>query len=486
MKMFVGGNWVDSVSEEVFSVNNPATDKKIDEVPKGTREDVRKAVDAAKDAFRRWSETPPSDRGKLFFRVAQMIRKHKEELATLLTMEQGKPIQQSRSEIDRFANMFEYYGGMGTKLLGSYTPLSLKGRYSIVIKQPIGVCAAILPWNYPVSIMSAKVAPCLIAGNTLVLKPASTTPLTNLKCTKILERAGVPSGVLNVVTGPGNVVGEEILDNPDIRKISFTGETTTGRHIMEVASRHIKRVTLELGGSDPMIVCDDANINLAVEAAIYGRFVNCGQTCIAVKRLYLFEKIAETFIKKFVERVKAIRVGDGLKPETTMGPLNNAQQREKVEELVDDAVNSGATVLTGAKRPQGPEFGKGLFYLPTALTDVRDDARIVKEECFGPAIPILKVKNLNEAIDKANDSVYGLGSSIWTNDIKKVSTAAEKLQAGTVWVNMCTEVQPEVPFGGVKQSGLGRENGFEGLECYIEMKSVQVDITAKKKTWYFP
>ncbi len=260
----------------------------------------------------------------------------------------------------------------------------------------------------------------------------------------------------------------------------------TGKHVMEVASRHVKRVTLELGGNDPMIVCDDADIDLAVEGAMYGRFLNCGQICVAVKRLYLFEEIAEAFTEKFVKRVKTIKVGNGLNPETTMGPLNNAQQRKKVEELVDDAVNKGATVLTGAKRPQRPEFDNGSFYLPTVLTDVKDDARIVKEECFGPAIPILKVKDLDEAINKANDTTYGLGSSIWTNDMTKVSIAAEKIQAGTLWVNMCTESQAEVPFEGAKQSGFGCELGLEGLESYTKMKSVQIDITAKKKSWYFP
>ncbi len=486
MKMFIGGKWVDSASEETFSVNNPATGKKIDKAPKGTREDVRNAVDAAKDAFRSWSETPPSDRGRIFLKAAQLVRECKEELSTLETTEEGKPKRESLREVNGSANIFEFYGGMGTKLRGSYTPFSLRGRFSIVIKQPMGVCGAILPWNFPASLMSLKVAPCLVAGNTLVLKPASTTPLINLKYAEILEKAGVPPGVLNVVTGPGNVVGEEILENPNVRKISFTGETATGRHIMEVASRQVKRVTLELGGSDPMIVCDDADVDLAVEGAVFGRFLNCGQTCAAVKRLYLFEEIAETFVEKFVKRVKAIKVGNGLSPETTMGPLNNAQQRNKVEELVADAVDHGATVQTGAKRPQGPEFDGGFFYLPTVLTEVAEDARIVKEECFGPAIPVLRVKDLDEAIEKANDSIYGLGSSIWTNDLKKISIAAEKIQAGTMWVNMCTETHPQVPFGGVKQSGLGRELGLEGLEQYTETKAMQIDVTAKKKAWYFP
>jgi succinate-semialdehyde dehydrogenase/glutarate-semialdehyde dehydrogenase len=473
MKMLIGGKWVDSVSEDVFSVFNPATGEKIDEVPKGTREDVKKAVDAAKDAFRSWSETPPFDRGKIFFKVAQIAREREKELSTLLTMEQGKPLRESISEVNRFANICEYCAGMATSLKGSYFSLKGKGKYALVIKQPIGVCGAILPWNNPVVLMACKVPLGLIAGNTFVMKPASTTPLTNLKCAEILEKAGVSAGVLNVVTGPGNVVGEEIIENPNIRKISFTGETATGRHIMEVASKSIKRVTLELGGSDPMIVCDDADKDLAVEAAVSGRFSNCGQRCIAIKRLYLFEKIAETFTEKFVEKAKAIKVGNGLNPETTMGPLNNAQQRQRVEELVDDAVKSGATVLTGAKRPKGTAFDNGFFYLPTVLSDVREDARIAKEECFGPAIPIFKVKDLDEAIEKANDTIYGLGSCIWTNDLRKANIAAEKLEAGAVWINTRMEYALEVPRGGVKQSGIGNELGLEGLEHYTETKVVQ-------------
>jgi succinate-semialdehyde dehydrogenase/glutarate-semialdehyde dehydrogenase len=473
MKMLIDGKWVNSVSEELFPVFNPATGEEIDEVPKGTREDVKKAVDAAKDAFRSWSETPPFDRGKIFFKVAQIAREREKELSTLLTMEQGKPLRESISEVNRFANICEYCAGMATNLQGSYIPLKGRGKYAVIIKQPIGICGAILPWNNPVVLMACKVPLGLVAGNTFVMKPASTTPLTNLKCAEILEKAGVPAGVLNVVTGPGNVVGEEILENPNIRKISFTGETATGRHIMEVASKSIKRVTLELGGSDPMIVCDDADIDPAVEAAVSGRFANCGQRCIAIKRLYLFEKIAEGFTKKFVEKTKAIKVGNGLNPETTMGPLNNAKQRERVEELVDDAVKSGAVVLTGAKRPKGPEFDNGFFYLPTVLTNVREDARIAKEECFGPAIPIFKVKDLDEAIEKANDTIYGLGSCIWTNDLRKASIAAEKLEAGAVWINTRMEYALEVPRGGVKQSGIGSELGLEGLEHYTETKVVQ-------------
>jgi succinate-semialdehyde dehydrogenase/glutarate-semialdehyde dehydrogenase len=481
MKMLIGGKWVDSVSEEVYSVINPATGEKIEEVPKGTREDVKKAVDAAKDAFKTWPETPQFERGKILYKAAQITREREKELSTLLTREQGKPLRESTNEINKFANICEYVAGMATALQESYIPLKGKGRYALVIRQPIGVCGAILPWNNPAALMACKVPLGLVAGNTFVVKPASTTPLTNLKLTEILEKAGIPPGVLNVVTGPGSVVGEAVIENPDIRKISFTGETATGRHIMEVASKTIKRLTLELGGSDPMIVCDDADIDAAVDSAVSGRFSNCGQRCIAVKRLYLFESIADVFTKKFVEKAQAIKVGNGLNPETTMGPLNNANQRKRVEELVDDAVKSGATVLTGAKRPVGPEFDNGFFYLPTVLTDVKEDAKMVKEECFGPAIPIFKVHDLDEAIAKTNDTIYGLGSCIWTSDMKKAHTAIEKIEAGAVWVNMNMEYALEVPRGGVKQSGVGREMGFEGLEHYTESKAVHVDLMPKKK-----
>lgn len=334
--------------------------------------------------------------------------------------------------------------------------------------------------------MGWKVGPGLAAGNTFVVKPASTTPLTDLKVVSLLVKAGLPPGAVNVVTGPGGVVGEEILDNPKVAKIAFTGETATGKRIMEGSAKYIKRLTLELGGSDPMIVCEDADLELAVEGATWGRFRNCGQSCTSVKRLFLFESIADEFVKKFAEKVKTIKVGNGLEKTTHMGPVHTEAQRGKVESMVEDAENRGAKSIVAGGRPKDKGLEKGNYYEPTVLGDVDYDAKMAKEECFGPALPIFVVKDLEEAIERANDTVYGLGSSVWTKDVERAYHAAEKIEAGTTWINSPPISRAEVPFGGFKQSGFGRENGIEGLDHYYETKSIQVLEYGKGKKWAFP
>ncbi|MCZ6449718.1 MAG: aldehyde dehydrogenase family protein, partial [Deltaproteobacteria bacterium] len=335
--------------------------------------------------------------------------------------------------------------------------------------------------NFPVSLMGNKIGPALLAGNTMIIKPAGSTPLTATRCVELIHRAGLPKGVINIITGPGGVVGEEILQHSKIRKIGFTGETGTGKHVMEVASKEIKRVTLELGGSDPMIVCDDADLDRAVSAASVGRFFNCGQACLAVKRLYLFDRIADTFIERLTGKVNKLRIGDGLKRETLLGPLHTKVQREEVEEMVADAVRRGAKLLTGGRRPEGQEFDQGFFLQPILLADVDPDARIVVEECFGPALPILRVKDLDEAIAQANRSIFGLGSSVWTRDVNKAMRAAEQIEAGYTWVNSAQIIYDELPFGGVKQSGLGKEHGSEAIDYYTETKSIVIATEVKSE-----
>jgi succinate-semialdehyde dehydrogenase/glutarate-semialdehyde dehydrogenase len=422
----------------------------------------------------------------VLLRIAETIRNKRRDLAVTLTKEQGKPLNESEAEINSFCNTCEYYAGLTNKPLGHSLILSAGMVHINVLKVPVGVVGAILPWNFPVSLLGWKLAPALAAGNTMVVKPASTTPMTEIQLAKIVEECGVPKGSINIVTGPGGVVGEEFLTNPGVQKIAFTGETGTGKRIMRQASDQIKRVTLELGGSDPMIVCDDADVDLAVEGAVWGRFRNCGQSCTSVKRLILFQKIADQFVAKLTSMVKQIRVGNGLTSGVQMGPLNNQPQRESVEEMVKDAVDRGARILVGGERPKGPEYEKGFFYSPTLLTDVNADAKMLQEECFGPALPIVRVTTIDEALERANESIYGLGSSIWTSDLIKASQAAEQIQAGTVWVNSPPIARPEAPFGGFKQSGLGRELGLEGFEHYVETKSVHMDVAGKNKTWKWP
>ena len=467
-------------------MSNPATGEVIDSVPKGDREDVRSAVDDARTAFKKWSETPAIERSRTLFKAAELVRANLEELARVLTTEQGKPLGEARGEIGSFANSCEYYAGLIGRERGAHTPFSTGEGFFIVTKRPIGVVGAILPWNFPVSLMGWKVAPGLAAGNTFVVKPASSTPLTDLKVAELMVRAGLPPGALDVVTGPGGVVGEELLDNPKVAKIAFTGETATGRRIMEGSAKYIKRLTLELGGSDPMIVCDDADIDLAVEGAAWGRYRNAGQSCTSVKRLFLFKSIADTFTKKLAATVKTIHLGNGLAQGTHMGPIHNQPQREKVEEMVEDAKSRDAKVLVGGERPKAKELQKGLFYEPTLLEHVDYDAMMAKEECFGPALPIFVVKDLEEAIERANDTIYGLGSSVWTKDIERAYHAAEMVEAGTTWVNSPPIARAEVPFGGFKQSGFGRELGLEGLDHYYETKSIQVLEYGKGKKWKFP
>ncbi|HZW85557.1 MAG TPA: aldehyde dehydrogenase family protein, partial [Nitrososphaerales archaeon] len=470
-KLFIDGEWVDSESGESFDVRNPATGEVVGSVPKGGRGDVSRAVDSAREAFLKWSERPPIERSRILLKIADVVRANNEELATSLTMEQGKPIGESKSEVNSFANTCEYYAGLIGRERGAQTPLSTGEGFFIVTKRPLGVVGAILPWNFPISLMGWKVGPGIAAGNTFVVKPASTTPITDLKIASLLVKAGLPPGVVNVVTGPGGVVGEELINSPKVAKIAFTGETATGKKIMEGSSKTIKRLTLELGGSDPMIVCEDADLGLAVEGAAWGRFRNCGQSCTSVKRLFLVDSIADSFIEKFVEKAKTIQIGNGLQGTTHMGPIHTEEQRQKVEELVADAENEGASTLLKGGRPKDKSLANGNFYMPTLLTDVDYDMKISREECFGPALPIYRVHDLEEAIQRANDTIYGLGSSVWTKDVEKAYHAAEKIEAGTTWVNSPPISRAEVPFGGFKQSGFGRELGIEGLDHYYETKS---------------
>ncbi len=472
--MFVNGESVCSKSGQTYEVKNPATGEVVDSVPKGTAEDVQVAVAAADAAFPAWRDTAPEARGRLLFKGAELVRGKIDELAVLETKEQGKPVAESKREIEHFLHGLEFYAGLASKIRGAYVPLPDNKMYGMVIKQPLGVCAGIVPWNFPITLMGTKVGPALAAGNTMIVKPASTTPLTAIGIIELLNRASLPKGVLNIVTGPGGVVGEELLRHPRVRRIAFTGETGTGKHVAECAGREMKRLTLELGGSDPMIVCDDAGLDAAVTGAAVGRFYNCGQACLAIKRLYLFEAIYDQFVEKLIGKVQRLKVGNGLDKDARLGPLHTAAQRQEIEEQVADAVKRGGKVLAGGKRPEGAEYAKGFFYLPTLLADVPDDARIVREESFGPALPIFKVKDLDEAIARANSSIFGLGSSIWTRDLSKARAAAERLEAGNVWINSLHIGYDEMPFGGVKYSGIGREHGPEALEYYLEPKGVVV------------
>lgn len=473
VKMLIDGHSVPSESGQVEEIRNPANGEVVDSVPRGTRDDARRAIDAAYQALPAWSSRPASERAELLAVGACHIIDRKEELSELLTREQGKPRREAVLEINRLVHTLQHYSGMGKNLRGGHVQLA-ENRFAMIIKRPLGVCGAIVPWNFPVSLMGNKIAPALLTGNTVVVKPAGTTPLTAIRCVEILNQAGLPAGVLNIVTGPGSVVGQEILENTKVRKIGFTGATSTGKQVMAAAAQEIKRVTLELGGSDPMIVCDDADLDRAVSAASVGRFFNCGQACLAIKRLYLFESIADEFVEKLTTKVEKLSVGNGLEKGTLIGPLHTRFQREEIEDQVADALQRGASVVTGGRRPDGEAYANGFFYLPTLLTGLDENSKVLREEVFGPVLPIVRIHDLEEAIHKANDSIFGLGSSIWTRDLHRATVAAQRLEAGYTWINSAQIIFDELPFGGMKQSGLGKEHGSEALDYYTETKSVVV------------
>ncbi|HWP84591.1 MAG TPA: aldehyde dehydrogenase family protein [Terriglobia bacterium] len=473
LKNFINGESVDAISGARSEVRDPATGELVGTVPKCGAEDARKAIDAADAAFEAWSETSVQDRARLLTKAHEIVHHHIAELALLLSREQGKPVSEANTELEHFLHGIEFYAGLATKVRGAHVPLPdfpNKGAFGLVMKRPIGVCVGIVPWNFPITLMGTKVGPALAAGNTIVIKPASTTPLTAIRVIELMNEAGFPKGVLNIITGAGSTCGEELITNPKVRRVAFTGASNTGQHIMEMAGRDFKRVTLELGGSDPMIVCDDADLGRAASMAMVGRFFNCGQQCLGVKRLYVFESVADQFIEQLVAKAKKLKIGVGTDKDTRLGPLHTDAQRQEVQEQVEDAVKRGAKVLTGGKPATG--FKTTNFYEPTLLIDVPHDSRVVQEEVFGPALPIFKVKDLDEAIRLANSSIYGLGSSIWTRDLAKANKAANKLQAGVTWINSLHYGYDELPFGGVKMSGIGREHGPEALEYYFEPKGV--------------
>jgi len=472
MHMLIDGKECTSLNDAWIDVINPATGAVLDHVPSGSATDVDTAVESAEVAFGPWSKKTTRDRGIILFHAAERIRQQHTDLARLLTLEQGKPLKESIDEVRGCANILEYYASIAGKPAGEAVHLGSAGD-CMVMWEPLGVCGAIIPWNMPVIIMGWKVGPALLAGNTLVLKPASATPLTNLKIAGLMRDAGLPPGVLNVVTGPGDLVGAAIVKHPLVRKISFTGDCATGSMIREMAAHQLKEITLELGGSDPMIVMADADLDRAVEGAVRGRFYNAGQICTAVKRLYLDEKIAPVFIKKLQERTEALQIGNGLSPGTDIGPLVNREQADRMSDCMNHVRDGNeGTILTGGCMVSGGEYDDGFFYKPTLITDVNPRSRLVTTEIFGPVLPIMTVPDLDTAIAEANRTRFGLGASVWTNDLTTIKRVYRDVHAGIIWVNRHLTIPPEIPFGGMNESGIGRENGYHALENYSRSKTL--------------
>ena len=453
-------------------VTNPADGQVFAEAASGTEEDVELAVRAALGAFTEWSALAVSKRGEILARAAHHVEEHLGELIPLLTREQGKTLRDSRIELTKAVDTLMHYAGLSRALRGAHTPNLDPGVDGIVMRRPLGVVGAIVPWNFPTTLLCNKLAPALVAGNTVVAKPAGTTPLTTLRFAELLAGGGLPPGAFNVVTGSGSVTGTALVTHPEVRKIAFTGSTPVGEHIMSLAARGTKRVTLELGGSDPMIICDDADLDAAASAAAMGRFYNCGQACLAIKRVYVFAAVADRVVEQIVSKAKRLRVGRGDAEGSQMGPMHTAGQREEVTGQVDRTLQSGGTLATGGGPPDDPELSDGFFYLPTVVLDPPHDSPMATEEVFGPALPIWRVADLDEAIERANASQFGLGSSVWTSDLQRARQAAERIEAGYTWINSRTKVYDELPFGGWKSSGYGKEHGAEAFDFYTETKSV--------------
>ena len=476
-EMLIGGEWRQAAAREEIEVVNPATEEVVDSVPSGAPADVELAVATAQRALRDWSRTDVEKRAAILSKAADLIHEHAKELAATLTSEQGKPGAEAMGEVTHLAHGVRYYAEAATKVRGSYQdlPSTLGPAYGMVIRRPMGVCAAITPYNFPLTLLGTKVAPALAMGNTVVAKPAATTPLATLEVARLFGEAGVPDGVFNVVTGRGSVIGDALVGHPDVRRVAFTGSTEVGRHVAKLAAGDLKRLSLELGGSDPVIVCADADVDAAVKAVIIGRYWNAGQACLGCKRVFVHDSVYDTFVSALVERVGRYEPGDGTvkaeKPKLRMGPIHTRAGRDELLEQIESGTSSGGELLIGGASGNG---GKGWFLEPAVIAEPAADSRLMTEEVFGPVLPVLRFTEFDDAIARANDTPYGLGSSIWTHDARLIHRAAQEIDSGMTWVNQIHYGYDELPFGGVKASGFGKEHGLESLDSYVELKSVVV------------
>lgn len=479
--MLIDGARVPSITGEAFDVQDPATEEVIGQAPLGNEQDARRAIAAANAAFKGWRTTTAHEKAALLHEVAHRIRARSEELAVLLTRESGKPLAESHAELTWSAACFDYYAELQRNTRGRIIPSIEPSQLSLVLKEPYGVVAAIVPWNYPIRLMARKVAPALAAGNTLIIKPSELTPLTMLAFAEIFDH--LPPGVVNIVTGFGATVGRELVCSPDTHLIAFTGSFSTGREIARLAAERVKRIHLELGGKDAFIVAEDADLDVAVPGVAWAALRNSGQLCTAAERIYVHQSVVKPFTERLVDYVRALRLGHGLEPTTDLGPLIDERYRRRVERHIEEAHQRGAHILTGGRRP--PQFERGFFYEPTVLAGVDHSFAIMREETFGPTIPVMTYRTFDEAIALANDSDYGLGANLYTSDPQKVKRFYEEVKAGMCWVNDPLTDNDSGPFGGMKLSGGARELGQEGLEEFLETKHVHWDFAQQRKPWWF-
>jgi acyl-CoA reductase-like NAD-dependent aldehyde dehydrogenase len=476
-RLFLDGDWADAASGETFETVNPATEEPITTVARAGAEDVDRAVRAARRAFEQgpWPKMPAAERGRLVWRIGDRLMQRADEVARQETLDNGKPIFESRQiDLPAAADVFFYYAGWATKVHGETFPVSPRS-FNYTLREPVGVVGAIVPWNFPLLLAAWKVAPALATGCTVVLKPASNTPLTALLLAEIAAEAGLPPGVLNVLPGPGREVGEAICRHPGVDKIAFTGETRTGIGIMKTAADSMKRVTLELGGKSPNIVLADADLDAAARGAFNGIFYGKGEVCAAGSRVLVAESIHDAFLERLVARTRKMQPGDPLDPKTRLGAIVSKRQQETVMSYVEAGRKEGATLVTGGETAKVD--GRGFYVQPTIFDGVRNDMTIAREEIFGPVLAAIRFDDPEQAVALANDTPYGLAAAVWTRDVKKAHQVARALKAGTVWVNTYNLYDSASPFGGYKMSGMGRELGPHALEAYTQVKSVWVDLT---------
>lgn len=478
-KMYIGGQWVDSTSGSTFESKNPYTGKTWAMIPDGNDQDVDKAVEAAKSAMKNpdWRKMPPMRRGHLLRKLGDLIHEHAEHLGNVETRDNGKLIREMLGQARALPSYYYYYAGFSDKILGETIPLENTAIFNYTLREPVGVIAVITPWNSPLLLLTFSLAAALATGNAVVVKPSEVTSASTLEFAKIVEQVGFPPGVFNVVTGFGKTTGGSLVTHPGVNKIVFTGGAETGKIIASMAATNLTPTIMELGGKSPNIVFDDGSVPDAVNGCIAGIFAASGQTCIAGSRLFLHEKVHDEFLERLINRTKTIRMGDPSSIESEMGPMATTDQLNKVQMFVESARNEGADLIYGGSRPEDPSLADGWFFQPTVFDNIKNDMYLAQEEVFGPVLGVLTFREEEELVSLANETRFGLAAGIWTNNIKRAHRIAREIEAGTVWINTYRALNYASPFGGYKQSGYGRELGFEAIREFTQLKSVWVDLS---------
>ncbi|OGP85811.1 MAG: aldehyde dehydrogenase [Deltaproteobacteria bacterium RBG_13_65_10] len=488
-KLYIDGKFVDSQSGETYKAVNPATEEPIAEVAKANREDTKRAIAAARKAFDEgpWPRTSARERARIMLQIAKKLAAQGTDLASIESQDSGGTIRKTMGDVALSGMQLQAFADQGSKFpYVEQLPLQeLPGlSQNFVLREPYGVCSQIIPWNFPLMMAIWKIGPALATGNTVVLKPASITPCSALELAKIIDETDLPKGVVNVISGPGSECGEEMCTSPMVDKVAFTGSTVVGRRIMQLASGTVKKVTLELGGKSPTIILDDADLDMATDGSLFGCMFHQGQVCESGTRLFVSEALHDAFVERLVNRTKTLRIGDPSQFDTDLGPMVSEQQRQVVEDYVESGQKEGAKIVVGGGRPA--HMTKGYYLEPTIFIDVKNEMKIAQEEIFGPVLCVIRYKNLDDAVRMANDSIYGLAGAVWSRDKKAALAVAKRIRTGTVWINDHHLLSPTAPFGGYKQSGIGREFGSYGLSEYLQIKHIHVDNVddLQKKFWY--